>query len=70
MGNQTGGDFCGGLPTEERNLLTGSTTKTTTTNGSCGSDTSHLSNTRLARQATNPVSQLRPGWHPNLKPKG
>lgn len=66
MPNQTGGDFCGGLPTAERNLLQSSRSKPPT-NGSSGSDTSHLSNPRAVQQATCPATEFRHGWHPNMK---
>lgn len=70
MPNMTGGDFCGGLPTDEKKLLQGSVPKPPPSACS-GSDTSHLSNARAVRQATCPADQLRYGWRPNLNnPKG
>ena len=68
MSNLTGGDFCSGLPSDEKKLLQSGGSKPP---ASAGSDTSHLSNARAVRQSPTPVEQMRPGWHPNLNnPKG
>jgi hypothetical protein len=67
MSNQTGGDFTGGLPTDEKKLLDQHLKESRRT----GSDTSHLSNARAVQQASSPATQIRYGWHPNLNnPKG
>lgn len=72
MGNQTGGDFCGGLPPAERALLSGSNAKPREGHHEViGGDTSHLSNARAVRHSPVPADSIRHGWHPNLNnPKG
>jgi hypothetical protein len=70
MPNQTGGDFCGGLPAAEKQLLSGRVSNQRHEHHDLtGSDTSHLSNARAVRQAAVPPGDIRHGWHPNVTPK-
>lgn len=70
MPNRTGGDFCGGLPAAEKQLLSSSDPKSRHEHHDMtGSDTSHLSNTRAVRQAAVTPGDIRHGWHPKVTPK-
>lgn len=69
MGNKnlTAGDFCSGLPNDEKRALRESKKSVPGPVISTGTDTSHLSTSRAVSQAQCQPGEMRHGWHPNLK---